>query len=267
MPTNRRNIEIQLMRKFIKNLHSLDIVCNSNILSDFGSEFNKLFGLDELPDRGTLSEMSRKPDFEYIKLSSRNVDFQNADWRLNDGIEYPSGKSMALTEVEVKHLFQMYGVLYPNIAISAESVCISYRSVRQVSIYGSILGTKHGRSYRSAMILAHWSDGDCKIAGCNSVDLTPRPGQIEKLLLHNLFVDGKMCLHLIAKVIWFTELDESLKNMYGKPVEVWRSDSFEREGPAVFIPVQRIKSKFVYAYKTIKSKKVIIVCPRDRYLV
>ncbi|KAL3884915.1 hypothetical protein ACJMK2_025014 [Sinanodonta woodiana] len=88
------------------------------------------------------------------------------------------------------------------------------------------------------MILAHWSDGDCKIAGCNAVDLTPRP-----------------------------ELDESLKNMYGKPVEVWRSDSFEREGPAVFIPVQRIKSKFVYAYKTIKSKKVIIVCPRDRYLV
>ncbi|KAL3870769.1 hypothetical protein ACJMK2_038828 [Sinanodonta woodiana] len=117
------------------------------------------------------------------------------------------------------------------------------------------------------MILAHWSDGDCKIAGCNAVDLTPRPGQIEKLLLHNLFLDGKMCLHLIAKVIWFTELDESLKNMYGKPVEVWRSDSFEREGPAVFIPVQRIKSKFVYAYKTIKSKKVIIVCPRDRYLV
>ncbi|KAL3858312.1 hypothetical protein ACJMK2_012906 [Sinanodonta woodiana] len=135
MPINRRNIEIQLMRKFIKNLHSLDIVCNLNILSDFGSEFNKLFGLDELPDRGTLSEMSRKPDFEYIKLSSRNVDFQNADWRLNDGIEYPSGKSMALTEVEVKHLFQMYGVLYPNIAISAESVCISYRSVRRVSIY------------------------------------------------------------------------------------------------------------------------------------
>ncbi|KAL3858314.1 hypothetical protein ACJMK2_012908 [Sinanodonta woodiana] len=267
MPINRRNIEIQLMRKFIKNLHSLDIVCNLNILSDFGSEFNKLFGLDELPDRGTLSEMSRKPDFEYIKLSSRNVDFQNADWRLNDGIEYPSGKSMALTEVEVKHLFQMYGVLYPNIAISAESVCISYRSVRRVSIYGSILGTKHGRSYISAMILAHWSDGDCKIAGCNAVDLTPRPGQIEKLLLHNLFVNGKMCLHLIAKVIWFTELDESLKNMYGKPVEVWRSDSFEREGPAVFIPVQRIKSKFVYAYKTIKSKKVIIVCPRDRYLV
>ncbi|KAL3892019.1 hypothetical protein ACJMK2_004259 [Sinanodonta woodiana] len=99
------------------------------------------------------------------------------------------------------------------------------------------------------MILAHWSDGDCKIAGCNAVDLTPRPGQIE-----NLFY-------------LFTELDESLKNMYGKPVEVWRSDSFEREGPAVFIPVQRIKSKFVYAYKTIKSKKVIIVCPRDRYIV
>jgi hypothetical protein len=117
------------------------------------------------------------------------------------------------------------------------------------------------------MILAHWSDGDGKIAGCNILNLTPRPSQIDKLLLHFLILDGKLYLHLIAKVIWIAELDESLKNMYGKPVEVWRSYMLERKGPALFIPVQRIKSKFVYAYTTIKSKKVIIICPHDRYLV
>lgn len=41
---------------------------------------------------------------------------------------------------------------------------------------------------------------------------------------------------------------------------------FDRDGPSTYIPVQRIKSKFVFAYDVIRGKNVIVVMPRERFL-
>ena len=36
---------------------------------------------------------------------------------------------------------------------------------------------------------------------------------------------------------------------FGNPLSVWYARNFEDSGPAVFLPVQRIHSKFLFAFK------------------
>ena len=49
---------------------------------------------------------------------------------------------------------------------------------------------------------------------------------------------------------------------FGKPMKVCCKDLFEQLGPASFIPVQRICSKFVPAIDKIKGENVVCPLPR-----
>lgn len=98
------------------------------------------------------------------------------------------------------------------------------------------------------------------------MELDPRPGQILKIYLHNVIIDGKSSVHVLAKVQWYAKLEETMKLYHGKPVTVWRSNIFEREGPASFIPIQRIRCKAVYAYDSVDGEGNVIIVPRERFL-
>lgn len=80
-------------------------------------------------------------------------------------------------------------------------------------------------------------------------------------------IDGELKSHYLAQVVWFKLLPNSLRFSYRKPVEVWYRNQFEQQSSSMYIPVQRIKSKFVYATESILGKDVIVVCPRERYIV
>lgn len=116
------------------------------------------------------------------------------------------------------------------------------------------------------MILAYWNNDEGQIINFDEMELVPRPGQIENILLHNMIVDEKPYVHLLACVKWFSKPTEQIRKYYGKPVEAWTSDIYDVDGPSKFIPVQRIKSKFVYVYDTVRGRKVITVMPRERFL-
>ena len=98
------------------------------------------------------------------------------------------------------------------------------------------------------------------------MNLKPRPGQVEKIILHIVLIEGKSHVHCLARVKWFSPANESLQNFYGKPVEIWKANVFEDEGPASFIPIQRIKSKFVYAFQRFQGVDGIVVIPRERFI-
>lgn len=115
--------------------------------------------------------------------------------------------------------------------------------------------------------LAFWSIGNGQLSHTCS-DLSPHPGQIVNFLEHSIIMNGTVKSHILAKVTWFKGLDDSIRYYFGKPVEVWHRRQYEQEGPSMFIPVHRIKSKFVYATDILMGKDVIIVvCPRERYIV
>ena len=68
---------------------------------------------------------------------------------------------------------------------------------------------------------------------------------------------------LLAKVNWYMTAPH-LRNHYGKPVEVYRGDIYERPGAATFIPLKRIKSKFVPVFESLHNISVVVVLVRDR---
>lgn len=116
------------------------------------------------------------------------------------------------------------------------------------------------------MIMAHWHGDGGQIIKYEDMELCPRPGQIENIILHNVLIDDKSCVHILAQVRWFAKPNENVLKYYGKPVEAWLRDVYDVEGPSTYIPVQRIKSKFVYAYDRVGGNNVIVVMPRERFL-
>lgn len=145
-------------------------------------------------------------------------------------------------------------------------MCTSVKVGNEVYLNGSVLGSKHSRSVRSSYVLAFWCGDEGELVHTYE-DLTPHPGQIIRFLEHSIIIDGNVKSHFLAQVTWFKRLEDSIRYLYGKPVEVWYKSQYEQECSLMFIPVQRIKSKFVYATDCIRGKDVLIVCPRERYMV
>ena len=224
IPTNKRDIELQIMRRFMKNSHTLDLFCNENLYESLGPEFGKLLTLqDKENDRGTLGEMTEGMDYSFAEMSSRNTRVETVDWifRSLGAIKLSTLKNYVIPEEDLDRLKMMYNTLYPSTDEKTLNICSTCRMSKYVEISGSILGIKKSRCSRSSMIIAHWHQDDGNICSYESMELSARPGQIERILVHNILIDGKSCIHIIVKVKWFSKVDEDILNYYGKPVEVW----------------------------------------------
>ena len=219
-------------------------------------------------NRGTLNEMSKDTNHDFVKMCSKDIRIDSVFWALTsfDGIKISTLKNSTLSERDVEFLKNMYNTLYPSVGVRSMDICNTCRSVKYVDIFGSVLGVKMGRSSRSSMIIAYWHKEDGQICSYDGMELTPRPGQIQKLIVHNVIINNKSCVHLLARVQWFSKPDEQIFKHYGKPVEAWYSNVYDVEGPSTYIPVQRIRAKFVYAFENIRGKNVIVVMPRERFL-
>lgn len=268
IPTNKRNIEIQLMRTFLKSNHAFDLFYDESTEEEFGPDFQNLKILHNDIEGGTLCELQMGTTCDIVRMSSRSIGFQSISWTIDsyNGIKLSTLKNTLLSESDVEFLSNMYKALYPDFDTNRMTVCITCRSTKYVDVYGSILGVRSGRCNRSSMILAYWHSDEGQIINFDEMEIVPRPGQIENILLYNMIVDETPYVHLLACVKWFSKPTEQMRKYYGKPVEVWTSDIYDVDGPSKFIPVQRIKSKFVHAYDTVRERKVIIVIPRERFL-
>lgn len=157
----------------------------------------------------------------------------------------------------------MYSFLY---GCNQFKMCTSVKLGNEIYLNGSVSGSKHCQSVRSPFVLDIWCGDDDELIHTHE-DLTQHPGQTIKFLEHSIIMDGNVKSNFMAQIAWFKHLEDSIRHFYGKPVEVWHKTQYEQECPSMFIPVQRIKSKFVYATDCIRGKDVIIVCPRDRYIM
>lgn len=52
------------------------------------------------------------------------------------------------------------------------------------------------------MIMAHWHGDGGHIFKYEDMELCPRPRQIENIKLHNVCIDDKSCVHILAQVRW-----------------------------------------------------------------
>ena len=257
--TNKRNIEEQIIRRFIRDNFSLALSFdefineNCNISVDFFS--------DPLA-RGTLKDISVTNSVQLIKAASPYFNFyMNPDELLSSDCIKLGKRSVryALTEREHAHLCSLFNVIFPDMDVTVEVSCARYR---EVYIDGVVFGSKHSRSSRSAYVSAFWTKQDNKL---DPLELPrfARPGMVEYYFKQNIILQDQTKTVYLAKVDWYLET-ERLKDYYGKPVQVYRNNLFEQPGPAMFIPLSRLKCKFVPVITKLNGIDVVIVLERNR---
>lgn len=185
-----------------------------------------------------------------------NADFVSCMSKINVG---------TFTPLQLTHLPGAYKYMYPLINFENAIVSSSFYRATEISVAGDIFGSSISRNSRSSYIIAYWVKSDGQIREYNSMGLTPHPGLIKYFVKHSLMVGDKSYTHWFAYCDWFLPINDTLKNMFGKPVEVWNRTLFDLAGPASFIPVSRIVAKFVHAKFAYRNKDLMVIVPRLKH--
>lgn len=253
VPTNKRNIELQMFRRFQRSqavfLRQVPALCadmQSGVLvssiSDGGPR----------QQRGSLHVAPRDIHelLPLIKMSGRDSNVTQCNWSAFVNYYNLCGKMSihVLSDDETRHLCEMYCIIY---AKNSQQIDILPTAARyhSIKLNGEVFGSISSRSRRSAKIAAFWPDssGSGKICVRPSPLETEWPCEVLYFVVHHIEVDGRKLPHLMANVRWYQNTPDDIKESLGKPYEVWHSNIFLPDGPASFIPVQRFKCKFISA--------------------
>jgi hypothetical protein len=258
--TNQRSVEIQLIRKFTSNQMIKDIPFPNTFKEIFQPIIDRLIPKQagSLQDQASV-EIDTTPG---VVISSSLLSIgplrRNA-WICNEAL-YTCCAPFHRDCLDVEYLPYLkktYKAMFDDLDESTITRNFQrYSSCKfDVEKYGSI----NTRGERSSYVLARWCGLGGKIES-RGTDL--RPGIIKYFMKQNIKVNGQYVSCVLAAVLWFQVHPE--RHSLGSPVEVWCKDLFEIDGPASFIPVQRIHGKFVPAFDNINNENVLIVCPLPR---
>ena len=209
---------------------------------------------------GTLGEIELEPIHSFRPLALLCHGAVQSTHLWNEVSPYqclPPSRLDCLEEHEILHLKQMYRQL--NMDVQDESIVGNFERFSSVEVGGELYGSSFSRSIRSSYVLASWVSTGGRI---NIRDSEPRAGCVQFYMRQNVSVAGEYKPFLLAYVIWYQDHPE--RSYFGNPLQVCCKDLFEQLGPASFIPVQRIYSKFVPAFDKVKGENVMVVCPIPR---
>ena len=101
--------------------------------------------------------------------------------------------------------------------------------------------------------MASWAGNNGKIDPSAAI----RPGFVKFLFVNCIRIGEEHKKHVFACIQWYRE--DSQKELYRRPVEVWRLQSFSQAGPANFMPVQRCYCKFASSSAKMGGVEKLIV--------
>ena len=251
--TNQRSVELQLMRTFLSDLYIHDLKGETNYASKEDLAF-----LQPASDAGTLKEVSSNHSESYLQILNASAgildpDFPTELWSFIG--MYQLGGVMSteiLSEPELTCLAKCYCSMYPGGGYSTSNISSAVYKYSLVKVCDEIYGSHNTRTARS--ILARWCGRNGRI------DTTClRPGRVSFYFKHSLLHHGVYKPHYFAFVLWFEEHPSRM--LLGEPVELWCNNIFEALGPASFLPMQRIHSKFVAGTDIIDEEMMLFVMP------
>ena len=264
IPTNNRNVELQLMNRFTRDNYILNLPI-PEVEEDFYNLRDcctQLF--EQRVNRGTLNDLNIIDISERSFWGSRNFDVRNKEcWTDMIDVVFPRKFTILnFSDLELNHLAGFYRHLYPE---KFNELTISPSAWKTTEVFRDgkdIFAGSSSRSFKSSYVQAFWSTENGDIASFNQMPLKPTPGQVQYILKHTVFYKENPLIHTLAYVSWFLEFES--KEYYGKPVEVWHRTLCCPRGPASFIPIRRLHSKFVNVQSTMNGHNVMIVLPRSR---
>ena len=179
---------------------------------------------------------------------------------ISDSLVHPKGPGKLRAISSVEAILQMYQALYPNSSLDNNDVPLTYHEYGSVVIGRELFGSRiNKRTSNNSLVMASWSDEDGNVCFDNLLNV--RPGTVKFFMKHSITIENTKVDHILAVVSWFRKPTE-LQNLreYKNPVTAWAKQRVQY-GPASYIPVQRIKSKFVFMYI---NENVLVTCPLVR---
>lgn len=264
-PSNQRSVELQFMRRFLRDGlffgQVLEVAQGEETLA------NHLNMMQDPPSRGSLQDMMVSDLLDVCRISSRLTCIREVNMSVTNLISYMKKTIWDLPPLEVQKLESMYQAIY---AANTFTVVASCFKVKQLRNGGLLLGSKGSKTNSSSFIMAYWTDVNGVIYSTPGHHQELAAGQILFFIEHNLlFHDGTIKKHILARVQWYLEMEPVFKDYYGFPVSVFYPNIYTPENSASFIPVQRIKCKIVRKTETLKihhlTRQALITVPRDHF--
>ena len=237
-PTNKRSVEVQIMRRLIISRYF-----NTNLPDLFREKFLGLCPIesDKTDNLFLAEEWSQR--YAFYKISSIIPLSEDVDCQNNSGVTLPTHYKISfLDKDDLQLLLITYQIMYPSQTLSLLNLSASIQKFGSIEINSISYGSKmEPRRIRSGNILASWAAEDGKI---NTDKFTLLAGQVKYFFNHSLKVGDVYQNNVFASVKWYKS-DENCHH-YGNPIRVWKQE-FLPAGPSAFLPVQRIHTRFASA--------------------
>ena len=237
-PTNNRSVELQLMKRFIKdNIH-----------------FECLHHAASMP----LADEFQRTIAGHALLYQSLSEVKAAGTEQDPTIVCPSKYTLTvLSDDFLTVLRNLYSIIYPQRpALVADtffpSTCKKYK---HISINGNkISSLSEGTNCKVPYVLTKMPEKDELI----------RPAQIDYFIHYSLSIPSHSPLPLVLSNVlavckW--PMHHPKQHAYGKPIEVWCRSLFEPSINNTFVPVETICSRVIIAEDMLDDELVLITIP------
>lgn len=239
MQVNGRSVEVQLMHKLLVGQFVWDV--------KFPSKFQENFMPFFAREKGDFSDHLIVSNATQLFNSAHCLNLGDFQWSDLTLVGLPSRfKHFVLDSDELRVLNDCYKTMHPIEKIElTSSVARKYSTIMLgTEKFGS---TMDCRNLQSARVMASWTTDD----GCIDTSAPSRPGIVNSYIIHSVKINGEFYLHVFAIVWWYkADCDEGY---FGKPAQVWKLYDYEPCGPALFMPVQRIRQKYACSSVTLNQ--------------
>ena len=214
----------------------------------------------QIDSKGTFEETLVKS--QLMMASCGPLRGKESVWADLTSIHFESSYKLAsLDRDELNTLCSVYVTMYLKVTEASLALATIYKKYKSLSVGGERYGSTAGsRLCPYARIIASWC-GDNGVVNLGSM----RPGIVRYFMVHSVKIKGKQTIHAFAVVNWLKSSEQDLG--FGNPLSVWLPDNTEHGGPAVFLPVQRIHSKFLFVDKVYSGQRYLICSPICRRIL
>ena len=252
LPTNKKTIEVQFMRRFIKGQHIHSLL----------SKVNDKELIDLLPKSNISNASSIKSDSDLLhllELSHGSLD-QALSYKHNGYTEFiGSGAECVFNAVEMEDLKHLYVQLNHS---TVEYMSPFYKYYGSVSYCGDTLGsTLNSKSSKSSSVIAaYWPTFGSNV----NHNLSERSiGQVKYYIHHSVTLKNQSSISetvtfTLAYVQWMEYHHQN--SLYGISATVC-GDSTKEPSMCSFLPVLRILAKCAVCRTKINDENVVVACP------
>ena len=160
---------------------------------------------------------------------------------------------------DLKLLTTVYRVMYPDRQTEESNLTETTYKFGSFKIWSNKYGSKmQPRGIHSAKILASWPAKNAQVLQDALFFLSP--GIVQYYFTHSTKLGEEHVMHYFACVRWFLAQEESY---FANPIKINKNE-FHPGGPASFMPLQRVYSRFASAELELEGQQTIAVAEITR---